>query len=251
MDSGFYAACAGLVSRMEALDVLANNLANTNTDGYKAERQFYSALDASLGSPTLNPLNQAMNRYGVVGGQWLDLSEGSIVPTGDTLDVAIQGAGFFTLKTGSGIRYTRKGNFHLNSKRQLVDQQGELVLGPSASAKKKRLVPIRIPAGDISISGNGTISVDGAMAGRLEIVDFPSKTALHAVGAAEFTAPPGTAKPMANPSVRQGALESSNMNAIGGVVSLIQTQRSAEMLEKALAIFNTDFDKTAVSLGQA
>ena len=244
MDSGYYAACAGLVSRMEALDVLANNLANVNTDGYKAERQFYSALDASLGNSTLSPLNQAMNRYGVVGGQWLDLQEGSIVPTGNKLDLAIQGAGLFVVETSGGLRYTRNGSFHLNAKRQLVDSQGDLVLGP-----KKR--PIVVPAGEISISSDGTVSANGAMAGQLRIVDFAPGTALTPIGNGQFTAPPKTARPMANPSIQEGALEASNENSISGMVSLILTERSAQMMEKALTIFDTDFDKTAASLGQA
>ena len=114
MDSGYYAACAGLVSRMEALDMLANNLANTNTDGYKSQRQFYSALDASIAgatpSPSLTPLNQAMNRYGVVGGQWLDLQEGSLVPTGNKLYLATQGPGFFALRNEAGSRHTSAGS---------------------------------------------------------------------------------------------------------------------------------------------
>jgi flagellar basal-body rod protein FlgF/flagellar basal-body rod protein FlgG len=249
MDSGFYAACAGLVSRMEALDVLSNNLANANTDGYKAEREFYSALDASIGTASLSPLNQAMNRYGVVGGQWLDLNEGSIVPTGNKLDLAIQGAGFFSVQTASGIRYTRNGNFHLDAKRRLVTEQGELVLGPPRPGSKQP-EPIQVPAGAISISGDGTVSVNGAMVGKLRIIDFPKGTQITPVGDAEFTASAGAARFEADPSVREGALEASNMNAISGMVSLILTQRSAEMLEKALSIFNNDFDQTAQSLGQ-
>jgi flagellar basal-body rod protein FlgF len=249
MDSGFYAACSGLVSRMEALDVLSNNLANTNTDGYKAERQFYSALDASIGTGSLSPLNQAMNRYGVVGGQWLDLQEGSLVPTGNKLDLALQGPGFFAVRTGNGIHYTRNGNFHLNAKRQLVTSQGELVLEPKGPGSKGPR-PIQVPAGDISISGDGTVSVNGAMVGKLWIVGFKPGTQLSPVGDAEFTAPAGTAQTATSPSVRQGTLEASNMNAISGMVNLILTQRSAEMMEKALSIFNNDFDKTAESLGQ-
>lgn len=243
MDSGFYAACAGLVSRMEALDVLSNNLANTSTDGYKAEREFYSALQAGVGNASLSPLNQAMNRYGVIGGQWLDLQRGAIVPTGNKLDLAIQGSGFFTLQGKSAVRYTRNGNFHLNAKRQMVDMQGNLVLGPKGA--------IRVPAGEIAVSANGTISVNGAMVGKLQIVNFKPGTVLAPDGNTDFTAPPKTAVPAKNPSVRQGALEASNMNAVSGVVSLILAQRSAEMMEKALNIFNVDFDKTAQSLGQA
>jgi flagellar basal-body rod protein FlgF len=250
MDSGYYAACAGLVSRMEALDVLANNLANTNTDGYKTQEQFYSALDASLGSASANgsltPLNQAMNRYGVVGGQWLNLQEGSLVPTGNKLDVAIQGAGFFALQTGAGIRYTRDGSFHLNAKRQLVGAQGELVLG----AGQPKAKPIQVPAGDISISSDGTVSVNGAMVGKLEIVNFTPGTQLALAGNGEFTAPAGAAKVEANPSVQQGVLEASNTNAVTGMVSLILAERNAQMMERAMTIFSTDFDKTAASLGQ-
>lgn len=249
MDSGFYAACAGLVSRMEALDVLSNNLANTNTDGYKAERQFYSALDASIGNSSLSPLNQAMNRYGVVGGQWLDLAEGSIVPTGNKLDLAIRGSGFFSIQTANGVEYTRNGSFHLNAKRQLVTPQGQVLLGQKGPGLKGPK-PIQVPSGEISVSGDGTISVNGAMVGKLRIMSFKPGTQLTPLGNADFSAPSSAARVEANPSIQQGALEASNMNAIIGMVSLILTQRSAEMMEKALSIFDNDFDKTAQSLGQ-
>ncbi len=249
MDSGFYAACAGLVSRMEALDVLSNNLANTNTDGYKAEHQFYSALDASVGNASLSPLNKAMNRYGVVGGQWLDLAEGSIIPTGNKLDLALRGSGFFVIETGNGIEYSRNGSFHLNAERQLVTSQGQIVLGQTAPGSKGP-GPIQVPAGEISVSADGTVSVNGAMVGKLLVLNFKPGTQLNPVGDADFTASAGAAQVEASPSIQQGALEASNMNSITGMVNLIQTQRSAGMMEKALSIFDSDFDKTAQSLAQ-
>ena len=130
MDSGYYAACSGLLARVQALDVTANNLANVSTAGYKSENEFYGALDASLSQPApSDQLNQAVNRFGILGGDYINMREGSLDPTGNPLDVAVEGPGLFVVQTPSGIRFTRAGNFHLNTKGQLVTSDGSPVMG--------------------------------------------------------------------------------------------------------------------------
>jgi len=239
MDSGFYSAFTGLAARMQSLDLMANNLANVNTVGYKGQKEFYRAFTASLQNGRLTPLNQAVNDFGLLGGSRVDFTAGSLDSTGNDTDLAIDGAGFFAVKTKAGAdRYTRNGNFGLNTKRQLVDSRGNLVQGQDG--------PIQLPNGKLTISTDGTVSVDGALVATLKVVDFAPGTQLSPEGDTDFSAPAGTAKPAPAAQVREGMLEASNSNPVAGAVALIDLQRNAEMMQRALSIFNTDFNQTAV-----
>ncbi|HTR48893.1 MAG TPA: flagellar basal-body rod protein FlgF [Verrucomicrobiae bacterium] len=239
MDSGFYSAFTGLAARMQSLDVVANNLANVNTAGYKGQKEFYQSFAASLQNSRLTPLNQAVNDFGLLGGARIDFSAGSLDTTGNDTDMAIDGAGFFVVKTKAGAeRFTRNGNFTLNTKRQLVDSQGNLVQGDDGA--------IQLPAGKLTVSTDGTVSVDGAIVSKMKMVDFAPGTQLVPEGNTDFTAPPNTAKPALAAQLRQGMLEASNSNPVMGAVSLIDLQRNAEMMQRALSIFNSDFNQTAV-----
>jgi flagellar basal-body rod protein FlgF/flagellar basal-body rod protein FlgG len=230
MDSGFYSAFTGLAARMESLDLLANNLANVNTAGYKSEKEFYRAFSASVTNRGLTPVNQAINDYGLMGGARVDLTAGSL----QTLD----GAGFFVVQTQGGTRYTRNGNFSLNTARQLVDAQGHLVQGQGG--------PIQLPSGSVTVSTDGTVSVDGAVVARLQIVDFAPGTALSPEGGSNLRVAPDAATIPATGLVRQRMLESSNSDPVTGAVALIDLQRNAELMQRALTMFNPDFNQTAV-----
>jgi len=253
MGSGFYAACSGLLARMQALDVTANNLANVNTSGYKSENKFYGALTASLSQTPvlLSPVNQAINRFGILGGDFVNFREGSLQPTGNPTDLAIENSGFFVVKTSVGIRFTRNGSFHLDSKGTLVDSNDNTVLGQGGKISVTglgKLGPITIPPGTVAVSKDGTISVAGSMAGRIVLADFAPGTPAIPEGALYFDAPAGSARPIANPSIQQGNLESSNMDPVSGAIDLVDIQRSADLMMKAIGIFNNDFDKTAAEL---
>lgn len=237
MDSGFYAAYTGLVARMQELDVTANNLANVNTTGYKAGREFFSAVLAANREARLSPLNQAVNDFGILGGAALNLEPGSLDRTGNDLDLAIEGRGFFSVQTKAGVRYTRNGSFHLSTTGELLTAQGDPLLGPKGT--------IRITGQPISISTDGTVSSKGTVVTRLSLVDFPHGTPLTAEGGTYIDAPSKAAKPATNASVRQGYLESSNYSAVTGMVGLVALQQHAGMLRNALTIFNNTFDKSA------
>ena len=116
MSSGLYAAGAGLLARSEALDVAAANLANAGTAGYRAERdEFRSVL---LGPEALDAqLDATLNNFGVLGGSRLDLGQGALTPTGNPLDLAVEGDGFFAIQTKQGVRYTRDGQLERAQKR--------------------------------------------------------------------------------------------------------------------------------------
>ena len=237
MSSGYYAACAGLMARTDALDTIANNLANVSTPGFRATHNAFSSLLATANDSPLSALNQDANEYGVLSGTRLDTTQGALVPTGNDLDLAIEGTGYFQVKTAAGPVYTRGGNFRVSPQGQLITSAGDPVLGDGG--------PITIVGEPVSISTDGTISTNGAISGRLKLVEFPPATALESVGSTYYTAPAGTAIAAVNSQVRQGSLESSNVNPVSGMVDLISAQRSAEMMEHALSMFNSEIDKTA------
>jgi flagellar basal-body rod protein FlgF/flagellar basal-body rod protein FlgG len=237
MDSGYYAACTALVSRTEALDTIANNLANASTVGYRAQRNVFSSVLQDASNASQSPISQAMNSFGILSGTTLDQTQGALQKTGNNLDLAIQGSAYFVVQTPNGEMYTRNGGFQLSSKGQLITSSGDAVLGSGG--------PITLPPGELSISADGTISSKGAVAGKLKLVQFPAGVNLTSSGGTYYSAPPKSDVPATDSTVKQGMLESSNVNPVASMVELITAQRSAEMMQRALTMFNSEMDKTA------
>ncbi len=250
MDSGFYSSFSGFAARMDALDLVANNLANANTTGYKAHHEFYRSFAAALSSqPSLIPagtlpqaINTSINQFGVLGGSQLDLAQGTLETTGNDTDVALEGSGYLAVLTKNGVRYTRDGNFSLDKNRNLVTKEGDFVLSAQPNQNNK---PIQIPSGQITISPDGTLSVDGSVLSKLRIEDFPPGAQLTPEGNTYLIAPAGATPTAASATVRQGMLESSNSDPVRASIALIDLQRTAQMMERALSIFNNDFNRTA------
>jgi len=196
MDSGYYAAMTGLVARTQALDTAASNLANAQTAGYRAEREFFRS--ALLGPD-----------------------------------------GFFQIQTANGLRYTRDGSFHRARSGQLVTAAGEAVLSAAGKA-------ITIPPGEVSVGAEGTISVDGGTVATVGVLTFPAGTELTPEGANRYIAPAGAQTSASTAAtVHQGALESANEDVVQGSLDLIVMQRQAEMMQRALTVFHTEFNKIA------
>jgi len=237
MDSGYYAAFSGWLARSQALDVAAGNLANAGTAGYRAERDYFRST--ILGPDALgSQLNATVNAFGVLGGTELDLEQGALMPTGNPLDLAIEGSGFFAIRTQQGVRYTRDGRFERAQDGTLTTQAGDAVLDAHGQA-------IRVPSGAIAIGDDGAVSVNGALAGRIALAGFASPGALTAEGANRYAAAAGAQTAPATGTVRQGALEGSNQDVIEGSLQLVLMQRQAEMMQKAVSMFSNDLDKTA------
>ena len=237
MNSGYYAACTGLMSRTQALETIANNLANVSTAGFRASHNIFSSLLATTGDSPLSALNQDANDFGVLSGTQLDTSQGALVKTGNDLDLAMEGPGYFAVQTENGPVYTRGGNFRVSPLGQLITAAGDPVLGDNG--------PITIVGQPISISDDGTISANGAISGRLKLVEFAPAVDIQSAGGAYYTAPVGSAVPAKNSQVRQGTLESSNVNPVTSVVEMITAQREVETMRRVLTMFSTELDKTA------
>lgn len=236
-ESGYYAAAAGLIARTDALDVAANNLANINSSGYKAQREYFSSLVAGAANTNANPLNKAVNDYSVLGGARVDIAPGNMERTSNDLDLAIEGTGFFQVQTSQGTRFTRDGNFRLSSDRQLQSQNGEPVLNTEGQ-------PIQLPLGKVAISSDGTVSIDNNIVARIGVVDLPGATMIPE-GSTNFAIQGGTITPATNSSVRQGMLEAANLSPVAASVGLITIQRYADMMFRTLNIFHTEFNKSA------
>jgi flagellar basal-body rod protein FlgF len=237
MSSGYYAACAGLIARTQALDTVANNLANGSTPGFRASRNVFSSILMAAGDSSLSVLNQDANDYGVLGDVKLDTSQGALERTGNDLDVAMEGPGYFAVQTASGLAYTRGGNFRVSPQMQLITSSGDPVLGDNGL--------ITLAGGPVSISEDGTISINGAISGRLKMVEFPPSAQIQSAGGTYYTVPVGTAAVAGGSKVRQGMLESSNVNPVTSVVELITAQREVETMRRVLTMFSNEIDKTA------
>ena len=246
LGSGYYAACAGLRAQSQALELIASNVANISTTGYRGQQPLFHSLLASAGRQLNDPLNHAINDFGVLEGSRTDLTSGTLERTGNSLDLAIEGKGFFAIKTRGGELYTRNGNFQVSAKGQLTTAAGDLVLGEQGLPKDPGL-PIVLPSGDISISPDGTISASGAVAGKLKIVAFTDGTVPVAAGNSYYSAPATALRASPDSNVRQGMLESSNVNSVKAVVDMIAVQRHAEMLERAMTVFESNLDHIAAN----
>jgi flagellar basal-body rod protein FlgF/flagellar basal-body rod protein FlgG len=237
MDSGYYAAMTGLLARTQALDTAAANLANAQTPGYRAEREYFRSV--MLDSAPASQIGQAVNHFGLLGGDRLNLNQGPIQPTGNPLDLAIEGQGFFQIQTENGARFTRDGSFHRSQAGTLVTDKGEPVL--SSGGK-----PIQIPPGEVSVGANGVVSVAGGAVDTVGVFTFPSTAQLTPEGADRYVAPQGVAPQASRDAViREGALEAANEDTIQGTLDLVVMQRQAEMMQKALTVFHTEFNKFA------
>jgi flagellar basal-body rod protein FlgF/flagellar basal-body rod protein FlgG len=239
MDSGYYAAMTGLVARTQALDTAAANLANAQTPGYRAEREFFRSV--LLGPDALDSqLGRTVNNYGLLGGDRLSMAQGALQLTGNSLDLAIEGEGFFQVQTANGIRYTRDGGFHRSRSGQLVTAADEPVLSAIG-------LPIQVPPGEVAVGADGALSVAGGVVASVGVFAFPAGAQLTPEGANRYVAPVGIAPAAAmNATVHQGAIEAANLDAIQGSLDLIVMQRQAEMMQKALTVFHTEFNKIAV-----
>ena len=211
------------------LDVLANNIANVDTTGYKADHTLFEQyLMPRASDPSFTGADRGI-RYVEDRADWVDMSQGAIQRTGNPLDVAIEGSGYFVVQTPNGQqRYTRNGSFSINASGQLVTSDGNQVVGSSGP------IIFQSTDHDVVISPSGIITVrEGnstadSQRGTLQIVDFAQPRLLQKDGGSTFEAPAGvTPNPAsANTTVVQGGIEKSNVNAVVAMARLIEITRS-------------------------
>jgi flagellar basal-body rod protein FlgF len=225
MDMFTSMAASGMKARMETLDILANNIANSSAPGFKADREFYALYAAGEASPS-DTVMPVIERH------WTDFSQGSLTPSGNPLDFALRGRGFFTAISPNGPVFTRNGSFHVSSAGELVTQEGFKVRAAGGGA-------IRMdPSKPFSVSTGGAIEQDGQPAGAIEVVDFKDPTALAKAGHGYFQLGSIDMQPTAASAteMEQGKLESANFQPAESAVRLVGVMRQFEMLQRAVSI---------------
>lgn len=220
MDSPSYIILSRLSAQMRASQLTANNLANADTPGYRGTRPIFAEHVAQQGR-VAGPHGAGSVGYSWDRASWRDLTPGSIQQTGNPLDVAISGEGFFVVETPRGERYTRAGRFALGSEGRLIDQNGNPVLNTNSQ-------PIALSPNDtrIEIQGDGTIRSENGVLGRFRLVRFADEQALRAEGDRHLSADGQAPEEVARPSIVQGAVEGSNVQSV-----LEMTRMMAELRE--------------------
>jgi flagellar basal-body rod protein FlgF len=230
MNRAVYTVTSGGIAALGRLEAVSQNLANISTAGYKAERLVFRVRPLEPdGAARLDPVLSRTAAQVVEVATIRDFSQGPVRPSGNPLDVAIGGEGFFVVSTARGDRYTRQGTFTRDGEGYLVTQHGERVQGESGD------IPVGI--GDAAIGEDGTIAVDGVSAGRLKMVTFGAHPALQPEGATLFVPAPGvTPTPLDATEVRlhPGAIEGANVDAAAGMIELIDVSRGFETYMHAM-----------------
>ncbi|MGE3725010.1 MAG: flagellar basal-body rod protein FlgF [Candidatus Sericytochromatia bacterium] len=244
---GLYTAASAMMMDMVRMDTLSNNLANLNTTGYKRMQTLHHDFQRGLLDRMKNSQSYLSQRSGqeevafrssqdvplghlgtgtVVSGIYTDFSSGSVEDTGNAFDLALQGDGFFTVETPSGLMYTRNGAFTRNGEGELVTSEGFRVLGQNG--------PIVLPEQGVTITEQGEIYAGQEQLDSLQITDFEEPWSLIRRGSSFFAAPSDAPQTAAEAKVLQGKLEHTNVNTAGEMVQMITALRSYQMSQKAL-----------------
>ena len=221
-------AAAGLRSRMESLEMMANNLANAGTQGYKTDREFYTLYvaedvrDDSTADPGASPMIER---------SWTDFSQGLLRETGNALDVAFSGRGFLAVNGPSQTLYTRNGGLRIGA-------NGDLLAADDWGVRDINGKTIRLdPSKPVVVDRDGTVKQDGQPVAQLDIVEFPETQALVKRGSSYFAnSGRAQARRAVGTQILQGKLENSNVGTAEAAVRLVSVLRQFEMLEKALSL---------------
>ncbi len=253
MQDSVYNGLFGALTQSYRLDVIVNNLANVNTTAYKCDKMAFEDVLFHFAHDFLDP------NPGICGGvRWpekdlltqpriaekrIDFSQGPLISTGNSLDLAISGPGFFKVITPQGHTfYTRAGNFSLDSQGFIVDPHGNQLLGTSG--------PIQLPSrGKITIQKDGTILLGNVQIGKIDVVELSNLRSLKKVGENLYAPKKGTniqEQPAQGSKILQGYLEGSNVVLVKEMVKMIETLRTFEECQKVMTNTN-DEDRNLIN----
>jgi len=210
------------------MDVVANNIANMNTPGFKSQNLLFKSY--------LNSTSEEGEKIAQVQdyGTYRDTKQGSLTQTSNKLDVAIQGDGYFAVQTANGLRYTRNGSFSLDSSGNLVTQAGDQVQSSGGGP-----VTIQQGAGQITIMEDGEVATELGTVGTIKVVKFGDEQALSATGGGLYDAQGAPEQPIDKPQMMQGFIESSNVQPITEMNKMLSITRMYEAVQHMLM---TDHD---------
>ncbi len=226
MDLGFYVQAAGILGAVSATKVISNNIANSESIGYIADRDFYTSY--IHGHKAKSSVTMPSS------GLFLLNSQGTFECTGRTLDVAIDGRGFFAVQTKNGRMFSRAGRFHLNAQGTLVNSDGFAVLGPDGSQ-----IELEGSESNIRIDGNGLIIVGGKQVGEIGVFALNGKPSKSFLGYVSSNA----VDIVTNPKVIQGSVEKANIGKMELMANLAEANNKVHSINKLFEVDNELFKK--------
>jgi flagellar basal-body rod protein FlgG len=259
MLKNIYSPLSGALAQERVLEMIANNMANMNTVGFKGDRVTFTMLASEPEKNYKDPLPPANYKVGVeqlmnlrgnemayvgVADVARDNSQGPAIQTQNPTDVMIEGEGMLAVHTPDGVRYTRNGSLALSRDGVLSTKDGFPVLGEKGD--------IVVRSGAFQINESGEVWQDGQMVDRIQLHRFADDSALERVGGNLFFygGTPEGLKSVAHPQMRQGFLEGSNVNAIKNLTDMIIAHRSYEAYQKAVNDYDQVMQKSSNTIGE-
>lgn len=244
---GLYMAGTGMLTQINKMDVISNNLSNVNTNNYKEDELVTSAFHDVL----LNRLNDGSTNNNSVGninyGVYTDevktsFEQGSLEHTGDDLDIALQGQGFLTVAAPQGTRYIRGGSFQVNSQGYLATAEGYILMGSNG--------PVKVDSSNFAIDKAGNVSTANGIINNLNVINFSDTNKLRKEGNSLFNTTAGNNTVPFTGEVVQGSVEHSNVNIIKQMVNMMETNRNYESNQRVAKMFDDSLNKAVNDVGK-
>ncbi len=256
MVRGLYTAYTGMVNEQNRLDIIANNLANAATVGFKEDNSTSQSFDDLLtikirdGSEPMNNRAIGTMSLGVkMGESYTDYKQGSLRQTANNYDLALEGDGFFTLsvtdKAGNvSTNYTRNGSFTMTKDGHIVDDDGNYLMGESGA------IVVPTDAADVVVDQTGTVFADGVLVDKIKITDFQDYNYLSKIDDTMYRALDGAVEKTSNSSIQQGYTEQSNVNVVSEMIDMISVTRAYEANQKAIKTVDQTLELAVSSVGR-
>jgi len=243
MLKGIYRTLTGKAVTERRMEMVANNISNSLTPGYKASRPVFKMMDDLIGSKGETTVQQPDSTSSYTLSSYINFAEAAMVESGNNLDVGIEGDGFFVVTLNGKNMYTRNGQFTLNNEKKLVTMDGNIVMGEGGE--------ITIDGSDIKIESDGTIYVDKKYSNKIRIVTFEDKTKLKNYGRSLFVNEDVQAveKTPEKYLLKQGFYEASNVDVIKEMIEMMSTLRAYESYTKVDQFFSEMMSKL-INLGR-
>lgn len=253
MIRSLYTAVSGMIATENKQNTVVNNMTNANTIGYKADNLVTKSFDdvliknqqrVSKGTYTTNKIGK-MSLGVAIDGVVTRFEQGDLKQTESKSNFAINGSGFFVIQTPGGVKYSRDGQFFVNNQGNLVNSSGDLVLGINNGGT---LGPINVGNSDYVLDSNNNIVINGRANQKLAIADFADYSKLGKVGDNYYEAQEEPTYIQAD--VRQGFLETSNVNILNEMVDMISVMRNFETNQKFVTMIDESLGKAANEIGK-
>ena len=260
MQEGIFIAASAGIKQSKKLEVIANNLANVNTTGYKRDRLAFKELmppfppDSGLEGVKkllLSPDKSNKNvSYVAITDKYTDHKSGELKQTNSPLNMGINGEGFFSIQTQDGIRYTRNGNFRLDTANRIVNQKGETLLN-----EQNEPIVINAQGGDISIDRQGNIFTGNGqgnnVVGKIKLVKFKENKSLEKIGDGQYKQKdPKNIEIPSKATIQQGFLEDSNVSTVEEMTTMMATLRVFETYQKVIQSIDSMDDQAVNNIGR-